>query len=199
MRVLILAGFFVAAPFVAAAAAPSVDPAPAPSAAPSLAPLASDPWSALRAAHDRARDAAYGALSTDHARAVRAIVAEADAGTIDRERAARRIDALLTEDERGRVLQADAGFRTAMRAGYVDVRPGGSPPGGAGDPPGPPPGSAIVLGRSHGPGFRSGEGLAAPPNFTPDAGRALLMLGSNARRSTRDRRDSTPSGASSAP
>jgi len=191
MRALVLAGFFVAAPFVALAAAPTVDPAPALS--PTAAPAVSDPRTAMRAARDRARDAAFGALSADHARAARAVIADADAGTIDRETAARRIDALLTKDESARVLQADAGFRSAMDSAFA----GGY--GGPGGPPGAPPVSARALGRSHGPGFRSGDGLATPSNFLHDAGRALLMLGSNARRSMRDRQDAPPSEPSPAP
>jgi len=191
MRALVLAGFFAAAPFVALAAAPTVEPAPALSS--TAAPAASDPRTAMHAARDRARDAAFGALSADHARAARVVIADADAGTIDRETAARRIDALLTKDESERVLQADAGFRSAMASAFA----GGY--GGPGGLPGAPPVSARAIGRSHGPGFRSGDGLATPSNLMPDAGRALLMLGSNARRSMRDQRGAPPSEPSPAP
>jgi len=113
-----------------------------------------------------ARAAAMNALSPGHRDAVAAIVAQNAAGTLDRRAGAQRIDALLTSDERSRVLAVERKLRTDMRALMPGggLPPGGGPPPGAGPPGGPPPGAPGFAGRA------------------PDPGRFLLMI-AQARRS----------------
>ncbi len=118
------------------------------------------------ASHCRAQ--CRGAPSTVNA--VRAIVAEVAARSVDRRTGAQKIDALLSADERTRVTAVEQKMRTEMRAAMAGMPPppGGGPPGGgppgAGPPGGGPPGGPGFAGRA------------------PDAGRFLLMVSRLLRR-----------------
>jgi len=101
---------------------------------------------------DNARTAAYNDLSSDHRAKVQAIVTQARSGSLDREDAAKQIDAVLTPAESQAVIGEGQKMRDAMRAAFANS---GAAPGG----------------------FGNHEGSERPGgNRQPDAGRILLML-----------------------
>jgi hypothetical protein len=142
------------------------------------------PPPALRAKADKilgdARIAAFEALRPDHRSTVRAIADQVAARSLDPRGGARKIDVLLTADERTRLAAVERQLRTDMRAamGRMDRPPDGAPPGGGPPPGGPPPAGPP-------PGGAAGAPSPGAPGFagrTPDPGRFLLML-SRSRRS----------------
>ena len=106
-----------------------------------------------------ARVAALNAVGPEHRDAVRAIVAEVAARSVDRRAGAQKIDALLSADDRTRVNAVEEKMRTEMRTAMAGMPPpsAGAPPG-AGPPGGGPPGGPGFAGRA------------------PDPGRFLLMI-----------------------
>jgi len=119
----------------------------------------------MRAALGAANAAAQNALSPAHRDAVARITNSVAARSVDPRSGARQIDALLSADEKTKLVAIEQKLRTQMRSTM-----GGSPPpppmgppafgdaGGSGGPPGPPPGMRQ-----------------------PDPGRFLLMLSRSRR------------------
>ena len=110
--------------------------------------------------HDSAKTNAFNALSADHRARVQAILDQVNAGSLDRRAAATQIDAILSPGESQAVLNEQKKMRDAMRA-YFAQNP---PPGGTGQ--------RAERGGPGGPG--NGQ-----RTHTPDAGRTLVMLGTN--------------------
>ena len=105
-----------------------------------------------------AKTAAFNALSADHRARVQAIIDQVNGGSLDRRSAAQQIDAVLTPSETQAVLAQQAKMREEMHAVFAQSGQGGPGPGGPG---------------------AGGHGPEGGQHRQPDAGRTLVMLGSN--------------------
>lgn len=110
---------------------------------------------------------AFNALSQAHRTQVDAILSQVNAGTLDRRTAAQQIDQLLSPNESQAILTQGKSMREAMRK----VFEANAPQDGAQQPMGPPPGAQGQPGPN-------GEQHV---RRAPDAGRMLIMLGTNRR------------------
>jgi hypothetical protein len=120
-----------------------------------------------------AKTAAFAALSADHRTAVQGIVDSVTAGTVDARAAARKIDDVLSSDEKSAVGAVAQKSRADMRAAFAaaGMTPPGPPPNA-----GPPPNGGPAIGGAP-PNAGPPGGAGAPGGRRgPSAGRFLLGL-----------------------